>query len=161
MNIRGVTSTFVRAFRRPWAVHLAWFIALSVTCTGGFVLGASTMRWGVSPVVWQGVREAQFAKISQSLADLETNDLSFSEGLAIDRLRTALIALASKDDGWLCANYQSQALVKAKTWFDAHPEHHATRELQPFIAEGLRACEKRMWPQPATSTPGMAFNGRP
>ena len=115
------------------------------------MLGTSTMGWGVSPLVWQGVREDQFAKISVSLAELERNDLSFSEGLAIDKLRTALVKIASKDDGWLCKNYESEALVKAKAWFDEHPDHHATRELQPFIAEGLRACEKRQWSRPATS----------
>jgi len=151
MSIRGVTSTLIRAFERPWLVHLAWLIALSITCTGAFVLGTSTMGWGVSPLVWQGVREDQFAKISVSLAELERNDLSFSEGLAIDKLRTALVKIASKDDGWLCKNYESEALVKAKAWFDEHPDHHATRELQPFIAEGLRACEKRQWSRPATS----------
>ncbi|WP_107912876.1 hypothetical protein [Luteibacter sp. OK325] len=79
-----------------------------------------------------------------SLAELERNDLAFSESLAITRLRTAFVALASKDDGWFCQNYESKALVKARTWFDTHPDHQATRELQPFIAEGLRACEKRM-----------------
>jgi hypothetical protein len=154
MSIRGVTSAFAHAVRRPWAVHLAWLIALCITCAGGFVLGTLTAGWGASPVVWQGVREDQFARISVSLAELERNDLAFSESLAIARLRTSLIALASKDDGWFCESYQGKALVNAKTWFDTHPDHHATRELQPFIAEGLRACEKRASPRSATSTGG-------
>lgn len=152
MKIQNLTSALMRAFGRPWMTHLSWFVALVVTCTACALLGARTLNWGVSPLVWQGERGAQFAAISTSLAELERNDIAFSEGLAIARLRTALIALASEDDGWRCANYESKTLANAKTWFDTHPDHHATRELQPFIAEGLRACEKRMWPRPATST---------
>lgn len=154
MKIRNLTSALMRAFARPGMIHFAWFAALAVTCVGCALLGTRTLNWGVSPLVWQGERTAHFARISTSLAELDRNDIAFSEGLAIDRLRTALIALASEDDGWRCATYESKALANVKTWFDTHPDHHATRELQPFIAEGVRACEKRMWPQPATSTAG-------
>jgi len=142
--MRNLISTLMRAVRRPWMIHVWWSIALVVTCVTGAQLGARTLNWGVSPLVWQGERGAQFARISSSLAELERNDIAFSEGLAISRLRTALIALASEDGGWLCGDYESKALENAKTWFDTHPDHHATRELQPFIPDGLRACEKRM-----------------
>ncbi len=128
---------------RPWLIHTLWFVAFCAICTAGFYLGASTMRWGVSPLVWQDMRKAKFAEISLALAELEGNDITLSENLAIARLRTALVDLASQDDGWLCADYESKGLVKAKNWFDAHPDHRATQELQPFIAEGLLACEKR------------------
>lgn len=144
MKMRSLTSSLARAFERPWMTHLSWFVLLVVTCVAGGLLGARTLNWGVSPWVWQGEREAQFVKISTSLAELERNDITFSEGLAVARLRTALITLAAEDDGWRCASYQSKIMADAKTWFDAHPEHRATRELQPFIAEGLRACETRM-----------------
>ena len=144
MTMRNLTSTLMRAVRRPWMIHVWWSIALVVTCVTGAKLGARTLDWGVSPLVWQGERGAQFAMISSSLAELERNDIAFSEGLAIARLRTALIALASEDSGWLCGDYERKALENAKTWFDTHPDHHATRELQPFIPDGLRACEKRM-----------------
>jgi hypothetical protein len=132
-------------------VHVWWFAALVVICATCATLGGRTLDWGVSPLVWQGQRTAQFAKISSSLAELETDDIAFSEGLAIDRSRTSLIALAAEDDGWRCAEYDSNALAKAKIWFDSHPDHRATRELRPFIAEGLRACEKRV-PSRATSS---------
>lgn len=154
MKMRNITSSLMRAFGRPWMIHLSWFVVLVVTCVAGVQLGGRTINWGVSPLVWQGERGAQFAKISTSLAELERNDITFSEGLAIARLRTSLIALASEDDDWLCANYEGNALADAKTWFDAHPDHHATRELQPFIAEGLRACEKRVRPAPVSSAKG-------
>lgn len=144
MNIRNLTSALTQAFGRPWMIHLSWFVLLVVTCVAGVQLGSRTLNWGVSPLVWQGERGAQFAKISTSLAELERNDIAFSEGLAVARLRTALIGLAAEDDGWRCASYQSKAMADAKSWFDAHPEHRATRELQPFIAEGLRTCETRM-----------------
>lgn len=149
MKMKNFTSALTRTFGRPWVVHLSWFVVLVLTCVAGVQLGGRTLNWGVSPLVWQGERDAQFAKISTSLAELERNDIAFSEGLAIARLRTALVAVSSEDDGWLCANYQSNVLVNAKAWFDAHPGHHATREVQPFIAEGLRACEKRMRPAPS------------
>jgi len=152
--MQNLTSTLGRTSGRPWIIHLSWFVVLVLTCVAGFQLSGRTLNWGVSPLVWQGERSAQFARISTSLAELERDDITFSEGLAIDRLRSALIALASEDDGWRCADYQSATLADAKTWFDAQPDHHATRELQPFIAEGLRACEKRMRPAPASSAKG-------
>jgi hypothetical protein len=154
MMMRNLTSALTRAVRRPWMIHVLWSVALVVTCVICAQLGARTLNWGVSPLVWQGERGAQFAKISSSLAELERNDIAFSEGLAIARLRTALISLASEDDGWLCDDYQSKALEQAKTWFDTHPDHHATRELQPFIPDGLRACEKRTRSRSAASTGG-------
>jgi hypothetical protein len=154
MKMLNLTAALSRMFGRPWMIHLSWFVVLVVACLAGFQLSGRTLDWGVSPLVWKGERTAHFARISTSLAELERNDIAFSEGLAIARLRTALIALASEDDGWLCASYQDKALADAKTWFDAHPDHRATRELHPFIAEGLRACEKRMRPAPASSAKG-------
>jgi hypothetical protein len=130
-------------------MHLSWFIALVLTCAVGAMLGRHTLNWGVSPLVWQDKRQAHFATISSSLAELERNDIAFSEGLAIDRLRTALIALAGEDEGWHCVDDESTTLARASLWFDAHPDHRATHELQPFIAEGLRACEKRARPRSA------------
>jgi len=156
MTMRNLASALMRAIRRPWMVHFWWFAALVVVCVTCAALGGRTLSWGVSPLVWQDQRTAQFAKISSSLAELETDDIAFSEGLAIDRLRTSLIALAADDDGWRCANYESKTLSNAKVWFDANPDHKATRELRPFIAEGLRACEMRMWPRAASSSAGNA-----
>ncbi|WP_213949577.1 hypothetical protein [Luteibacter sp. dw_328] len=156
ITMRNLAASLMREVRRPWMVHFWWFVALVVVCVTCATLGRRTLDWGVSPLVWQGERTAQFAKISTSLAELETDDIAFSEGLAIDRLRTSFIALASEDDGWRCANYENKTLSNAKVWFDAHPDHKATRELRPFIAEGLRACETRMWPRAASSSAGKA-----
>lgn len=164
MNMSTFASALARAFRSRWTIHLSWFVVLVVTCAAGVEVGRRTLNWGVSPLVWQAEREAQFARMSSSLAELERNDMAFSESLAIDRLRTAFIALASEDDGWLCTDAQSKILAKAGTWFDAHPDHNATRELQPFIAEGLRACERRMRSPPARAAEPLTqsqFNALP
>jgi len=125
--------------KRPWLIHVLWFLGVLVSGGLGYYLGGQTVGSVLGRLYMQNRRSFQFADIAMTVTALEKADPAFSRRRDIDRLRFSLLNLAYQDGEWKCTENDRRILVRAKTWLEANPDQQLSPDSP--VLDGLRICD--------------------
>lgn len=128
----------IRMNKRPWLIHVLWFVGVLTSGGLGYYLGGQTVGSVLGRLYMQNRRTFQFADIAMTVTALEKSDPAFSRRRDIDRLRFSLLNLAYQDGDWKCTENDRRILARAKTWLEANPDQQLSPDSP--VLDGLRIC---------------------